>query len=210
MKKSFVSLLLAACLAFTITLPASAVSSLTPEELYQEYLKIADDVNMEYGTNISITPFEEMDPTDMPSVEEVYSDVSTLAEFFANASTSSVPLDSNATRGLGNNPVSTEIKRTYGAATIKFLASTTVVVNQDTSGYFLDYVYGTSVINTYAPTGYEVTHTSNSNWILSSSKKSGVITRTFRVEYGSAQTNYTITASVVVSTTTGRVTISPV
>lgn len=216
MKKRFGALILALILACSLAIPVGAANiEKTPEELYQDYLNAADEINAKYGSNISIVPLEEMDPNDMPTLEEVRADVTELATMVACSTTTSAPdagtFSARANTGIGNHPVSTTIEKQWASAKLKFVASITVVVNYDSSEgkYGIQYVYNPSVMSTYAPTGYAVTATSNATWIISTSKKSGIVTRPFKVTYGSATTSYKVTASVVLSTASGAVTMTP-
>lgn len=217
MKKRFGALMLALVLAFSLAIPARAVHmEKTPEELYQDYLNAADEINAKYGTNVSIVPLEEMDPNDMPTLEEVCADVTELATMVACSSTTSAPdagtLSARANTGIGNHPVSTTVERTWASAKLKFLASITVVVNYTESikNYYINSVYGQSVTCISAPTGYAVEPTTSASWILSSSRKSGIVTRQFKVTYGSATTSYKVSAEVVLNSSTGAVTMTPV
>lgn len=87
MKKRVVTLLLILVLACVLAVTVGAADTertpagveKTPEELYQEYLDVAVKINEEYGTDIKIIPFEEMEPSNMPTIEKVEEDVRDLA-----------------------------------------------------------------------------------------------------------------------------------
>ncbi len=98
MKKRTLSMALALCLALSLAVPAYATSS-TPtvsEELYQEYVEIAETVSQETGINVAVCPISEM--TKVYTAEEFRGELLNFCNIIADIQKPSiVPFTSSTT-----------------------------------------------------------------------------------------------------------------
>lgn len=193
MKQRFGSLILALLIALSSAISAGAAKvAQTPEELYQEYLSVAAEINEALGTDISIIPLEDMDPNDMPTVEEVASNVRELAMMKVSMrnSMNAAQTENSAIApcALGTNNPYRYVTGTWGNKQFTFKCSATLVISTPTgtADYFIQSYSKPLVVAYSVPSGYTLTAGKPTQYALSPNSKSFTVSRLYTVEYGSA------------------------
>lgn len=212
MKKRLITLTLALIMACSLAIPAGAAhAEQTPEELYQGYLRVIEEVNEEYGMNVSVDPLAEMDTTDMPTVEEVREDAIALSEVMqeteavmavgADASVQSVP-------GVGDKSVVVYPKGSWDKMTFKWRITAKVTVNTPTGtpDYYFEGITNVKVVNSSIPSGYYAKATGILQTRLSSDKKTYTVQQTQEIGKGNVHATMIPRATFTVKSSNGSVT----
>lgn len=221
MKKRVGTFILALVMACSLAIPVGAVNvQQAPEELYQEYLNVVAAINEEYGTDVEIIPFEEMNHSDMPTVTELETTVRELAELqmkFAEGDVTVAPIEKSGGStavpmgGMGNYPVSTMVVGTVGEKTFRFFVSVTLIIStpSGTPSYYIQATSNSNVTAYTVPSGYTVDGTGYLvTTTVSSNKRTCTIAKTFRVKKDSAYTSVRPTATFIVNAQTGNISSS--
>lgn len=210
MKKRFATMALALVMACSLAIPAGAANAeQTPEELYQAYLNVAAEVNAEYGTDVKIVPFEEMDQSAMPTVAEVEADVRELAHLQRDAVFEAV--DSVDTMGIapqsamGDHTISTLVVGKVDSKTFRFMVPITLTISTSsgTPSYYIQSVSKYDVTAYTVPSGYKATAVSKATPHKSSNECT--IKRTFNITKDSAYTTVRPQATFTVDKETGKI-----
>lgn len=212
MKKRFGTLALALILACSLAIPAGAANTeQTPEELYQGYLRVIEEVNEQYGMNVSVDSLEEMDTNDMPAVETVREDAIALSETLqrteaAMAMESDVAIQSLP--GVGDKSVIVYPKGSWDKVTFKWRITAKVTVNTPTGtpNYYFEGISNVQVVNSSIPSGYYAKAAGALQIKLSNSNKIYTIQQTQEIGKGNVHATMTPRGTFTVNSSTGSVT----
>ena len=213
MKKRFGAVGLVLVMALALAIPAGAANvEQTPEELYQEYLDVAAEINETLGTDISLIPLEDMDPNDMPTVEEVTVDVRELAMMKVSMRNSINAAQTEnaliAPCALGTNKPFQYVTGTWLTKEFIFKCSATLVVTTPTGtvNYYFQ-SHSEPLVDVYkCPSGYNLDDQESTVYYYSTDKKGFTVHRSYVVSYNSATAYFHPTVKFTVSSTSGVIT----
>ena len=210
MKKRFGTLVLALILACSLAIPVGAANiEQTPEELYQGYICAIKEVNEQSGMNVTVTPLEEMDTSDMPTVETVREDAIALSETLQRME---VALESatevQSSSGAGVKTVLAYSAGSWDGAYFIWKISGKFNVNTSTGtpNYYFVGVTSPSVANYSVPSGYYSVAHSALRTYRSADMKTYTIWQTYEVGKGEVSAILNPQAKFTVNSNTGVVT----
>lgn len=224
MKKRLVTLMMALCLAFALVVPAGAASmEQTPEELYEEYIAVVEEINENYGVDLSVRPMEVFDRENMPTVETVWADATDFALRLQQARAQEqledmVRINKDSDSGIsplsdptGYQSVSVNSAGYWGNAGFTWKVSASVHVNVKESGsrsvYYYDGILNPAVNTAQLPSGYSANALGNLQYTLSGTT-TYTVWRNFEVYNGTTKCDSTFTpkANFNLNASTGKVT----
>ena len=212
MKKRFGMFIVTLGMACSLAVPAEAANvDENIEELYQEYVSVVDELNSQYGMEVSVAPFEEIDTSNMPTVETVRRDAIDLSVMLQNTEAAmEAAVEVQSSSGAGEKSVTGYSSGSWNGGFFMWTVSGTVTVYTapGTPSYYLSGIKNARVANYSVPAGFYSRAHSNLRYSLSSNMRTYTVWQTYDVGKGAVSASLNPRADFTVNSSTGVVSIN--